>query len=173
MKLSNFNYNTTGIILVLLGLLALSFPMTSTWTIGIVAGFMFLMVALLLFVTGVSFFLYSKILGIITIILAVMCMIFSWNLMFSPDLVAFITSFVVYLLGIVMIITGIFSLISATIVTHMKYIGIVTLIFGIIIILFGIFVNDPVNLGMIIGIWLIISGIIQLFNKEPKDYIDV
>ncbi|WP_455644970.1 DUF308 domain-containing protein [Methanosphaera sp.] len=165
---SNFNVNLNAVILLLLGLIAISFPLVSTMTIGLITGFMFLMVALVLFITSTGKFIYNKYLGYLSIILAVLCLILSWFLMFDPADVTVLASYVIYILGIIMIISGISHMITAKIFKPVLIMGIIDVIFGILYIIVGTFISNPVHLGYVIGAWLLLSGILSLFSWDKN-----
>lgn len=72
-----------------------------------------------------------------------------------------------------MIFNGISLIIFGLEFRPMIYMGILTLISGILYIIIAFYMLNPLNLGLLIGIWLILTGVLYLFMPEYKDYIDV
>ncbi|RAP43625.1 DUF308 domain-containing protein [uncultured Methanosphaera sp.] len=169
----NFQLNFSALILILLGILSILFPLVSTMTIGIISGFMFLMVALMLFTIAAGQMVFNKAVGILSILLAIISIIFSWLLLFNPAVISVIASYMIYILGFIMIISGISHLIATWEFKPLRIMGILDVIFGIIYILVGVLVNDPRNMGLVIGIWLILMGILSCFTLTRQEYIDI
>jgi uncharacterized membrane protein HdeD (DUF308 family) len=96
-------------------------------------------------------------LGIIVLIIGI-------GLIFSPALFAFLTGFLLSLAGIFMIIAGVFALASRNEFKNATWAGVLGIILGILYIILGTFAFDPIYLGILIGIWLVISGILALFE---------
>ncbi|WP_455644874.1 DUF308 domain-containing protein [Methanosphaera sp.] len=165
--------NRQGVIMILLGLIALLFPVASIQTIGIITGLLFLIIAVILFISGATEIIVSRSLAFTSIILAVLCIIFSWLLMFNPAVVSTIISIIIYILGILMIIFGVINLITGQFFKPFSMMGLTSMIFGILFIILGIFLRNPVYLGVIVGLWLIISGILSIFGDNDVNYIDV
>ncbi len=63
-----------------------------------------------------------------------------------------------------MIIAGVFALASRNEFKNATWAGVLGIILGILYIILGTFAFDPIYLGILIGIWLVISGILALFE---------
>jgi uncharacterized membrane protein HdeD (DUF308 family) len=63
--------------------------------------------------------------------------------------------------GIFLIIAGLISLVDGM-HRKMAWAGILGIVLGIIYLILGVFAFSPVNLGFLIGIWLVITGIFKL-----------
>jgi len=81
----------------------------------------------------------------------------------SPALFAFIAGFLIYLAGIFLVIVGLIAIFAAA---GARWNGVVTLIIGLIYLILGYFVSDPFYLGVLIGLWLLIVGIMNVLQKE-------
>lgn len=173
MDLSFLNEKTTAAIMIILGIIALIFPMISIKSIGLSSGFIVLLIAVGLLISGLAQISVSKLYGVLSILFSVICIAFAHQLMFNPALVSSLINFIVYLVGFIMIVIGILALFSGSVFKPFSLIGITTIVFGIITIITGIFINDPKILGFIIGIWLIVSGIVSLVADKNKNYIDI
>ncbi len=173
MDLSFLDDKTTAVIMIILGIIALAFPMISTQTIGVLTGIIVLILAIGLLISGIAEISVSRFMAIISIIISLLCMIFSHQLIFNPALVSSIIGIIVYLFGFILILIGIIALLSGSYFAPFSIIGITTILFGIITLLVGVFVRNPSVLGTIIGIWLIVSGLLSLFSDKEKSYIDI
>lgn len=172
------NEKIVSIIMILLGLIALIFPVVSTQTIGVFTGMIVLLVGIGLLVAAIVTFNIFKLLGVICSVFAAICFIFAYHLMFNPEALADLITLIIYMVGFILIVLGLIIIFSNSIIGPFNLVGISTLLFGIITIFVGIFVNNPAVLGSIVGLWLLVSGLISLFAKKEenvgyKDYIDV
>lgn len=169
-----FRFNPGALILILLGILAIAFPFVSTMTVGVITGFVFLLVAFFLVISGAGTFSYNKALGILSIILAIICFIFGWMIILDISVMSIFASFITYLAGFVMIFNGISLIALAGNFRPLTYMGIINILFGIAYIIIAFYLLNPIYLGIVIGIWLILAGILHLYVPEFKeDVIDV
>lgn len=164
----DFNINPNAIIIILLGIIACLFPVFSPMTSGMISGFAFFMIAISLLLFGLSIIGVNQIVGIVDIVLAFVAIFFSLSLIFNPQFVSSFVSFITYFVGLLMIISGLFYAYIGQDYFYFTYLGISTVILGILYIIFGIFTGNPIHLGIIVGIWLIISGIFDCF--KPKTH---
>lgn len=158
-----------SIIMIILGIVALLFPMISTATIGFISGIVVILLAAGFIVAGISELIITKYFGLIYIIFGILSMIFAYYLIFDPAFVSGMIGFMIYLFGLILIVLGLIWFI----IGPLGIVGIVTLLYGLITIFVGFFVNDPKILGTLIGLWLLIAGIVSLFEDKNKGYIDV
>ncbi|MDO5824769.1 MAG: DUF308 domain-containing protein [Methanosphaera sp.] len=158
----------SSIILIILGIIALLFPMISTEAIGFLSGIVIILLAAGFIIAGISELILTKYFGLIYIIFGILAMIFACYLIFDPAFVSGMVGLMVYLFGILLIALGIILFFIGPI----GIVGIITLLYGILTVIVGFFINDPKILGTLIGLWLLILGITSLFTKK-EDYIDV
>ena len=69
-----------------------------------------------------------------------------------------------YLAGILLIIVGLVSLINNRTSRYGFYIGIAGVVLGLLYIIIGSFISNPIILGTLIGLWLVISGVLKLMD---------
>jgi len=153
-----------GILAIILGLIVLAFPLAGLVAASVLTGFVILMIAIWLLIVGGSQLETSKTAGILNLVLGIIVLIIGIGLIFSPALFAFLTGFLLYLAGIFMIIAGIIALASRNEFKNATWAGVLGIILGILYIILGTFAFDPIYLGVLIGIWLVISGILALFE---------
>ncbi len=168
-----FKFNAESIILIILGILAILFPQVSTFTVGVATGFLLVFVALLLLITGYTIIRLHRLAGVLTIILAILSLFFSWVFIFSPDLVAVLTEYVVFVLGLILIIYGISVILTCRFFRPALIIGLLSILFGIAYVIIGEYLHNPIHLGIIVGLFLILAGINRMIGEDPRDYIDV
>ena len=68
-----------------------------------------------------------------------------------------------------LIIAGITSLATSKSYKPKLYSGLSSVIFGILYIILGMFVENPIYLGIIVGIWLILTGIFYGYERETEE----
>lgn len=166
----NISQKKSAILMIVIGLIALIFPVIPTATVGIITGVIVFLLAISLVLSGLNQLSSSKVLGIVTILFGVLCFYYGFRLIFIPSTVSNLISILLYIVGFVMIVFGFINLINAVFPVS-RIIGIITVIFGILVMVVAAYMNQPTYLGYLIGLWLIISGVISLF--EDKGYIDV
>lgn len=173
MNLSFLNDKTTPVIMIILGILALAFPMISTQTIGVLTGVIVLILAIGLLINGIATIGVSRLMSILSMVMGLLCILFAYQLIFNPALVSSLLGIMVYILGFLLLLIGLIALISGSYFAPFSIIGITTIIFGFITIIAGAVVRNPSVLGTIIGIWMIVSGLLSLFTDKEKSYIDI
>lgn len=153
-----------GILAIILGLIVIAFPFLTTVTVSIFAGLLVLMIAIWLFIVGISELGESRTSSILNLILGVIAFILGIGLIVNPELFSIIAGITLYLAGFFLIITGIIALLGGM---ERKYAwsGVLGIVLGIIYIILGAFAFNPVNLGILIGLWLIITGIFKMFEE--------
>ncbi|MDO5849892.1 MAG: DUF308 domain-containing protein [Methanobacteriaceae archaeon] len=148
------NNKIAGIIAIILGLIIIICPLA-----GFVA--MDWVIAISIILLGI----YALIAGcmgetdFVNIILGILFIIFGIILFFNPLLLSFVTAFINYFVGILLIVLSIVNLFTKG---DGKYISIIGIIFGIIAIIFGYLALNPLFLGIIIGVWFLIAGIMKV-----------
>ena len=166
---SNFlNEKFSSIIMIILGIIALIFPMFSTEAIGFLSGIAFILLAAAFLVAGITKLTLTKYFGLLYIIYGILCVLLAYYLIFDPTFVSGFIGFTTYLFGLLLILLGIIGFFMGP----LGIIGMFTLLYGFLTVIVAYFINDPKVLGTFIGIWLLISGLVSLFT-DNKDYIVV
>ena len=166
------NERNSIIMMIIIGLIALAFPIVPLATQGILLAVIIFLIALVLLLKGLFALSKSKLLGASAIIVAVLCFILCYELLFNTLLVSNIINLIIYLLGILVIIFGLIALISGKF-SVFSAVGLSVIIFAFITALGGFLLNNPRILGAVIGIWLIVSAILSLFTDPYKNYIEI
>ena len=70
-----------------------------------------------------------------------------------------------YIAGIMLIVVALASLINNRSSRYGFYIGIAGIVLGLLYIIIGTYISNPIVLGTLIGIWLVISGVLKLMDR--------
>ena len=153
-----------AIILIVLGLIVLAFPLLGVIPFSVLTGVAVLFLGLGLLFMGAGSMGESAVMGIVELILGFLALILGLGFVFNPALFSFVAALFVFIAGIFLIIAGIVARASKTLGN--RWTGLVSLVLGIIYIIVAAFIKDPLYLGILIGLWLLITGIIMLFQKD-------
>lgn len=153
-----------AIILIILGLIVLAFPLLGVIPFSVLTGVAVLFLGLGLLFMGAGSMGESAVMGIIELILGFLALILGLGFIFNPALFSFVAALFVFIAGIFLIIAGIVAIATKT--TGSRWTGLVALILGIIYLIVAAFIKNPLYLGILIGLWLLITGIIMLFQKD-------
>ena len=154
----------TALVLIILGLIVLAFPLLGLIPLSLITGFLVLILGIGLLIGGIAQIGESAGSGILLIILGIIALILGIGFIFNPGLFSWLVGFIVWIVGLFLIIAGIIGIMSKA--GGSRWNGVVAVIIGVIYIIVGILIKDPVILGALIGLWLLISGIVMLFMKE-------
>ena len=155
---------TLSIIAIILGIITIAFPMLGVIGAADILGLSVLLLAIFLLANGVSEVEYNTTRGLINTILGLIMLIISLGLIFNPSLFAFLTALTIYLAGIFLIIIGLIIIVGNRDNKYGFWMGILGILLGVIYIIIGTYINNPLILGSLIGIWLIVTGILNLLN---------
>jgi hypothetical protein len=153
-----------AIILIVLGLIVLAFPLLGVIPFSVLTGVAVLFLGLGLLFMGAAAMGESAVMGIAELILGFLALILGLGFVFNPALFSFVAALFVFIAGIFLVIAGIIAIASKTLGN--RWTGLVALVLGIIYIIVAAFIKDPLYLGILIGLWLLITGIIMLFQKD-------
>ena len=156
---------TISIIAIILGILIIAFPMLGVITAADILGLSVLLLAIFLLANGVSEVEYNTTRGLINTILGILMLIISLGLIFNPSIFAFLTALTIYLAGIFLIIIGLIIIVGNRDNKYGFWMGILGIVLGVIYIILGTYINNPLILGSLIGIWLLVTGILNLLDN--------
>ena len=156
--------NTMAILLIILGLIVLALPMLGLITISMLTGFAVALLGIGLLAYGYNDMKVSSSLGIIEIILGIIAFILGLGFILNPSLFSFVAGLLIYLAGLFLIIAGLMGIFTKK--DMGRWNGVITLIIGFIYLLLGYLVSNPFYLGILIGLWLLIVGVMMLFQNE-------
>lgn len=156
---------TISIIAIILGILIIAFPMLGVIAASDILGLSVLLLAIFLLANGVSEVEYNTTRGLINTILGILMLIISLGLIFNPSIFAFLTALTIYLAGIFLIIIGFIIIVGNRDNKYGFWMGILGIVLGVIYIILGTYINNPLILGSLIGIWLLVTGVLNLLDN--------
>ena len=150
---------------ILLGLIIIAFPIMGVIGVSSLIGLSVLLMSIYLLVIGVSIIDYNTSGSILDLFLGIVLLLLSICLIFNPALLGFLAEITLYLAGIMLIVVGLVSLINNRVSRYGFYIGIAGVVLGLLYIIIGTYIANPIVLGTLIGMWLIISGVLKLMDR--------
>lgn len=153
-----------SLLAIILGIIIIAFPMIGVIGTSSLIGLSVLLISIYLLVAGVVIIDYNKSGAIIDLILGIILLFLSLGLIFNPNLFAFLAEISLYLAGIVLIIVGVVALVNNRHARFGFYIGVSGIILGLLYIIVGTYVADPIILGTLIGLWLVITGVLKIID---------
>ena len=156
---------TISIIAIILGIITIAFPMLGVIAAADILGLSVLLLAIFLLANGVSEVDYNTTRGLLNIILGIMMLIISLGLIFNPSIFAFLTALTIYLAGIFLIIIGLIVIVGNRDNKYGFWIGIMGIVLGVIYIIIGTYIKNPIILGLLIGFWLLLTGVLNLLDN--------
>ena len=154
-----------SLLAILLGLTIIIFPVLGLIGVNSLIGLSVLLMSVYLLVVGVSIIDYNTKGAILDLILGLLLLFLSICLIFNPAILGFLTQITLYLAGIMLIVVSVASLINNRNSRYGFYIGIAGIILGLLYIVIGTYLSNPIILGALIGIWLVINGILKLMDR--------
>jgi membrane protein HdeD len=156
-----------GILGILMGLIVIVFPLISIFTVNAIAGIGIIFVGIWIMIKSLkNDSLAAGVAGLIIAVFAIMM-----GIVFVGDIKAFefFTFIALYVVGFFLALAGIESLISGK-GLKAKGIGALGIIIGILFVIIGTYAGNPLVLAALIGAFLIIAGIMEIFMPEmiPK-----
>ena len=154
-----------SILAILFGLTIIIFTILGLISVSSLIGLSVLLMSIYLLVVGEAIIDYNRSGALLDLILGVLLLFLSICLIFNPALIGFLTEITVYLAGIMLIIVAVASLINNRSSRYGFYIGIAGIVLGLLYIVIGTYISNPIVLGTLIGIWLVISGVLKLMDR--------
>jgi uncharacterized membrane protein HdeD (DUF308 family) len=154
-----------SLLAVIFGLIIIIFPIMGLIGVGSLIGLSVLLMSIYLFVVGVSIIDYNTSGAILNLIMALILLFVSFGLIFNPMLLGFLTEITMYIAGIMLIVVALVSLINNRNSRYGFYIGIAGIVLGLLYIVIGTYLSNQIILGALIGIWLVISGVLNLLDN--------
>jgi len=153
----------SGLILIILGLIVLAFPVLGVIPFSFITGIIVSLFGIGLLIAAFVV-VDERITQILAIILGIVILILGIGFIISPGLFSFVAALFVFISGIFLIGIGIATIVG--IFGGDSRSGIVSLVIGIIYVIIAAFISDPAVLGTLIGLWLLITGFLMLFQRD-------
>ncbi|MDO5810281.1 MAG: DUF308 domain-containing protein [Methanobrevibacter sp.] len=153
-----------SLLAIIFGLIIIIFPIMGFIGVNALISLSVLLISIYLLVMGVSIIDYNKSGAVLDLTLGIVLLILSICLIFNPSLIGFLAQISLYLAGIMLIVVGLVSLINNRQSRYGFYIGIAGVVLGLLYIIIGTYISNPLVLGTLIGLWLIVSGVLNLMD---------
>lgn len=150
---------------IILGIILIAFPILGYIGTNSIGGLSIILMAIYLLLNGVSEIDYQSIKSIINTIIGFILLITSIFILFNPNMISSFSGITPYLVGIFLIIIGLIGIISDRNSQYGFYAGIIGIVLGLIYLLIVLFMSNPIILGSIVGLWLIICGILKFLDR--------
>ena len=151
-----------SLLAILFGLIIIIFPILGLIGASSLIGLSVLLMSIYLLVVGVSIIDYNSTGAILDLILGILLLLLSIGLIFNPALLGFLSEITLYIAGIMLIIVSVASLINNRNSRYGFYVGIAGIILGLLYIVIGTYLSNPIILGALVGIWLVLNGVLKL-----------
>ena len=148
---------------ILLGIIVIVFPLISIFTVNAIAGIGIIFVGIWILIKSLkNDSLAAGVAGLILAVFAIMM-----GIVFIGDIKVFefFTFIALYVVGFFLALAGVESLISGK-GSKGKAIGALGIILGILFIVMGTYAANPLVLAALIGAFLIIAGLIEIFAPQ-------
>ena len=153
-----------SVIAIILGLIIIAFPLVGVIASADILGLSVLLLAIFLLSNGIAEVDYNQTRGLLNIVLGIIMLVVSLGLIFNPTIFAFLTALTIYLSGIFLIIIGLIIIIGNRDNKSGFWTGILGIVLGVIYIILGTYIKDPMVLGSLIGIWLVVTGVLNMLE---------
>ncbi len=150
-------------VFIILGIFVLIFPLLGLIPFSIITGLIVLVLGIGLLINGLMEMRINTGMGIIELIFGIIAFILGLGFIINPGLFSWLIGFLIWIVGLFLIIAGIIGLLTKA--GGSRWNGIIAIIIGVIYLIVGNLVQDPRVLGALIGLWLIITGILMLYEK--------
>jgi membrane protein HdeD len=153
----------SALILIVLGLIIIAFPVLGIVPFSVLTGLAVLFLGVGLITAGLTTLDENMAMGIVELTLGVLAIILGIGFIFNPSLFSIVAAVFVFIAGLFLIISGIVAI--STRVGGNIWTGLIAIILGIVYLIVAIYIANPLYLGLLIGLWLLITGILMLFQK--------
>lgn len=153
-----------SLLTIILGLIIIIFPFMGVIGVADLISLSVMLISIYLLVVGVAIIDYNKTGAILDFVLGIILLFLSILLIFNPAMLGFLAEITLYLAGIMLIVVGLVSLINNRHSRYGFYIGVAGIVLGLLYIVIGTYIRDPIVLGTLIGLWLVISGVLKLMD---------
>jgi len=159
-----YKNTSISIISIILGIIIIAFPLCGVIAAADILGLSVLLLSIFMLGNGLSEVDYNQTRGTINIIFGIIMLIISLGLIFNPSVFAFLTALTIYMAGIFLIIIGLIIIVGNRDNKYGFWIGIMGILLGVLYIIIGTYIKNPIILGSLIGIWLLLTGILNLLR---------
>ena len=163
------NKNLIGILALILGILLIAFPILGTLSLTYLAGISFILLGIHFLLVGIHVWGVNKVSSVINIILGILALILGGLVVGNMLLFSFVVSYYLWIVAFLLILTGLNGLITRE-STIGRTSSIVLMLCGVLSLILGLLaIKNPLYVGLLIGIGLILDGIYFILVKSPVE----
>jgi hypothetical protein len=156
-----------GILAIILGFIVIIFPLISVFTLSLLVGIGIIFLGIWLLIQGYNVWSKNLAAGIADLILAIFAIFFGIGITGNITALSFLTFLALYIIGFFLILTGLTALLSNKGIKT-KGIGVLGVILGLLYLIIAIYLRNPLFLAIILGAFLIIAGLMEIFLTTPE-----
>jgi len=161
------NKDLIGILAIVLGILLIVFPFVGTLSLTYIAGILLLLLGIYFLVVGMHIWSASKISSAINIILGILAIVLGGLVIGNILVFSFLIGYYLWILAFLLVLTGLNGLLTRG-STIGRTSSIVLILCGILSLIWGVLaIENPMYVGVLIGIGLIVDGIYFILAKSP------
>lgn len=157
-----------GILAIILGLAVIAFPLISVFLVTDIVAIGIIFIGVWLLTQSIVSWESSKALSIFALIVGILGIVVGIGLFGKILAFSILVGLVIYIGGFFLIISGIVGLVSGA-GNSGRAGGLLGIILGILYIIIGLYAFNPLYLALLIGIWLIITGLFMVFTPETPE----
>lgn len=156
-----------GILAILLGLVVIAFPLLSVFIVSDLVAIGIIFVGVWLLAQSVVTWGENKGISIAALILGILGIVVGIGLFGKIFAFSILVGMVIYIGGLLLIFSGILSLLSGK-GSGGRWGGILGIVLGILYIIVGLYALNPFYLALLIGLWLILTGLFMIIGSPEK-----
>ncbi len=157
----------SGILAIILGIVVMAFPLFSVLLLADIVGIGLIIIGIWLLAQSFEIWSTSKGVSILALIFGILGIIVGIGLFGKILAFSILVGLIIYIGGLFLIISGIISLLSGKGGAG-RWGGLLGIILGILYIIVGLYALNPFYLALLIGLWLILTGIFMIFSPAEK-----
>jgi membrane protein HdeD len=157
-----------GILSILLGIVVIAFPLISVFILSGIVGIGLIFIGVWLLAQSFHVWNTNKGVSILALILGILGIFVGIGLFGKIVAFSVLVGLIIYIGGLFLIISGIISLISGQ-GNAGRWGGLLGIFMGILYIIVGLYAFNPLYLALLIGLWLILTGIFHIFIPTPVE----
>lgn len=156
-----------GVLAIILGLIVIIFPLISVTTFSVLAGLGVIFLGIWFIFQAYKNWNKSLAAVVANLIIAFFAIAFGIVFIVNVQTLSFVVFLALYIVGFFLIISGLSALVSGSGIKE-RGVGVLGVVLGIVYMIIGAFVGNPFYLAIILGAFLIIAGIMEIFFETPE-----
>lgn len=159
-----------GILAILLGLVVMAFPLLSVFVVADIVAIGIIFIGVWLLAQSIVTWSTNKGVSIAALILGILGIVVGIGLFGKVIAFSILIGMIIYIGGLLLILSGILSLLSGK-GSGGRWGGVLGIVLGILYIIIGLYALNPFYLAVLIGIWLILTGLFMIIGSsdQPKN----